>query len=236
MAKRSLDLESWSGEELVAAVLVTSPPGNARAHAAEAVAASLLCDFGGFAGLSRATIDEIEAQLANDRRLGRRPRACARRIAAAFEIGRRAPRDGIAPPLIASSAGVAAWASTRLSELDHEELWLLALDGRSRLRAVRCVAKAASTGWGSERPTRFASRCAQPRAASYSCTIIRAVIRRRARRTWSSHDGSRPLPPSSAHLCSITSSCRVEDFLRCRSTSTGRDRQHRERSKHDNAR
>jgi DNA repair protein RadC len=43
--------------------------------------------------------------------------------------------------LFTNSADVAGWASARLSNLDHEELWLLALDGRSRLRAVRCVAK-----------------------------------------------------------------------------------------------
>jgi DNA repair protein RadC len=35
---------------------------------------------------------------------------------------------------------IVAWARPRLAVLDHEELWVLALDGRNGLRAARLVA------------------------------------------------------------------------------------------------
>jgi len=150
MAKLSVDVEAWPGEVLIASVLAPGAPGGARARAASEAAASLLCEMGGFGGLSRATIGEIEAQLqlTTSPRLRMTSLASARRIAAAFELGRRAANDAVTPTSITSSADVAAWASTRLSGLDHEELWLLALDGRSRLRAVRCVAKGGLHGMG----------------------------------------------------------------------------------------
>jgi DNA repair protein RadC len=141
-------VEAWPGEALIAAVLAPGASKSARATAASEAAVSLLCEMGGFGGLARATIGEIEAQLATAPRLRLPPLAAARRIAAAFELGRRAANDAVAPTSIASSADVAAWASMRLSSLDHEELWLLALDGRSRLRAVRCVAKGGLHGMG----------------------------------------------------------------------------------------
>jgi DNA repair protein RadC len=162
MARLSSDVESWSGEALVAAVLATGPFDGARAERARELGAALLCDHGGFAGLARATGEELEAYLATAPNLGRPPRACARRIAAAFELGRRVAQDTVAPRAITSSADVAAWASARLSGLDHEELWMLALDGRSRLRAVRCVAKGGLHGMGVRPadPLRLALRAA----------------------------------------------------------------------------
>lgn len=148
MAKLSVDVETWPGEALIAAVLAPGAATGGRANAASEAAASLLCEMGGFGGLARATIGEIEAQLTTAPRLRLTPLASARRIAAAFELGRRAANDAVAPAMIASSADVAAWASMRLASLDHEELWLLALDGRSRLRAVRCVARGGLHGMG----------------------------------------------------------------------------------------
>lgn len=162
MTKRSFEVDTWSGEELVAALLALSRVDTTRRRDSAEVASALLCDLGGFSGLSRATVDEIEALLSSAQRPIGAPRASARRIAAAFELGRRAARDGIAPTSIACSADVAAWAATRLAGLDHEELWLLALDGRSRLRAVRCVAKGGLHGMGvrAADPIRFALRAA----------------------------------------------------------------------------
>jgi DNA repair protein RadC len=162
MTKLSADVEGWPGEALVAAVLATGPFEGARAERASVLAAALLCDHGGFGGLARTTVEELETYLATAPHLGRPPRACARRIAAAFELGRRVAHDSVAPRSIASSADVAAWAAARLSNLDHEELWLLALDGRSRLRAVRCVAKGGLHGMGVRPadPLRLALRAA----------------------------------------------------------------------------
>lgn len=63
------------------------------------------------------------------------------RIQASIEIGLRISRalqTHRAPPLPDPDA-VAAWGA-RLLTLDHEELWMLALDGKASLRAARCVA------------------------------------------------------------------------------------------------
>jgi DNA repair protein RadC len=72
------------------------------------------------------------------------PQALAkgRALAAAFELGRRLEieRARTSAP-ITTPADVARWASPRLAALTHEELWVLALDGRGHLRAARCIAK-----------------------------------------------------------------------------------------------
>jgi DNA repair protein RadC len=162
MARVSLDVEAWPGESLISTLLQSASPAGARAAVTSEVSAALLRDLGGFGGLARATIEDIEAHLKTGPRLRLTPRACARRLAAAFELGRRAASDTAMPTSIASSADVATWASRRLSGLDHEELWLLALDGRSRLRAVRCVAKGGLHGMGvrAADPLRLALRAA----------------------------------------------------------------------------
>ena len=162
MPKRAIDVDAWSGEELVAALLTPNRLSATRVDDAVENAASLLCELGGFAGLSRATIQEIEERLASGPRPTRARRASARRIAVAFELGRRAVNDALPPSSIANSADVAAWAGTRLAGLDHEELWLIALDGRNRVRAIRCVAKGGLHGMGvrAADPIRLALRAA----------------------------------------------------------------------------
>jgi DNA repair protein RadC len=42
---------------------------------------------------------------------------------------------------LASSADVARWGRIRLSQLDHEQVWVLALDGRNGLRAAKRIAQ-----------------------------------------------------------------------------------------------
>jgi DNA repair protein RadC len=66
----------------------------------------------------------------------------ANAVAAAFELGRRAEiaRAKI-PERFDSAEKVAEWARPRLAYLPHEELWLLALDGRGHARATRCLAR-----------------------------------------------------------------------------------------------
>ena len=162
MTKPSFDVEACSGERLVALLLGAGSHAALPMDEATEDAAALLCEQGGFSGLARATAAEIEGQLSSAPRPVRAPRSSARRIAAAFELGRRATRDAVAPRSVASSADVAAWAAPRLASLDHEELWLLALDGRSRLRAVRCVARGGLHGMGvrAADPLRVALRAA----------------------------------------------------------------------------
>jgi DNA repair protein RadC len=64
------------------------------------------------------------------------------RLAAAFEIGRRASARASRGPraAISTSAEVAAFIRPTLAHLDHEEMWIIALDGRNGVRSTRRVA------------------------------------------------------------------------------------------------
>jgi DNA repair protein RadC len=64
------------------------------------------------------------------------------RIASAIELGRRAVAAAAleASPRLCEYSAVVTWAQPKLAVLDHEELWVLALDGRQGLRAARRVA------------------------------------------------------------------------------------------------
>ena len=118
--------------ELLAVLLGTGEKG----RPVQRVSADLLEHWGGLVGLSRSG----PHALAETPGVGL---AKAARIAAGFELGRRVlMRSCGAPRLnLASSAEVARWARVRLSNLDHEQLWMLALDGRNGLRAARRVAE-----------------------------------------------------------------------------------------------
>jgi DNA repair protein RadC len=120
----------------------------------EVAALRLLEDATGLERLACATPFELDAWLeereldpldragasGRRRRPGTRGRATA--LAAAFELGRRVERArGDARPALSSAGDVAAWATPRLVALAHEELWLLALDGRGHLRGARCIAR-----------------------------------------------------------------------------------------------
>jgi DNA repair protein RadC len=117
--------------ELVALVLGTGQP----AESVEVMAQRLLEEQGGLEGLARAGAGELAAR----RGVGA---AKGARIAAAVELGRRvAAADGrVAAFRLPDHRAVAAWGRPRLGSLDHEELWMLALDGNNRLRAARRVA------------------------------------------------------------------------------------------------
>jgi DNA repair protein RadC len=133
----------------IAALVAVATRGRASARAPWAHA--LVDSFGGLAGLSRADVAEIEASLL----LSRVPRAgpAAASLAAAFELGRRVARaEAPVPERLVGSADVAAWATPRLGRLVHEELWLLGLDGRSRLRAARRLAQGGLHGMGVRAP------------------------------------------------------------------------------------
>jgi DNA repair protein RadC len=128
---RLVGLEALADAELLELILGT---GNGEESVRE-VAQSLLDDFGGVQGLSRAGIGELSAM----RGLGPVKGA---RLLAANELGKRlfaaaSQRDGEA---FSDAEVVDAWARPRLATLEHEELWGLALDGRNRLRAARRIA------------------------------------------------------------------------------------------------
>lgn len=116
-----------SDEELLALVL---DPSGQRAAAWES-SRRLLSACGGTAELSRFRA----AGLARTAGVGRRD---ALRVLAALELGRRAERadqhDSGGCPLTA--AGVFDWARPRLGGLEHEEIWVLCVDARTRLRST----------------------------------------------------------------------------------------------------
>ncbi len=118
-------LDALPDTHLVASVLGGSE------SAALAAAEKVLDRAGGVLGLSRLGFGELSSVVGV---------AGARRVASALVLGRRA----LSPPppvTIDDASRVHAWAMSRLAHLEHEELWLLALDGRNRLRAARCVAR-----------------------------------------------------------------------------------------------
>jgi DNA repair protein RadC len=61
----------------------------------------------------------------------------ATRLAAAFELGARRFRTPISRRRIDSLEAVVDWARSKLLGLDHEEMWVLSLDGRNALLASR---------------------------------------------------------------------------------------------------
>jgi DNA repair protein RadC len=121
-----------SDAELVAVLLGTGEKGRPVLR----VASELLEQSGGLVGLSRLGAHAL-AQMQG---VGL---AKAARIAAGFELGRRVllRSTGAHRLNLASSSEVARWARLRLSELDHEQVWVLSLDGRNGLRAARRVAQ-----------------------------------------------------------------------------------------------
>lgn len=146
---REIGLHELADAEVVALVLGTGTAGEPVA----VLAASLVETFGGLEAMARAGFGAI----ATRRGLGL---ARGLRLAAAFELGRRVEAGREELPWVPDSRAVAAWARSRLARLDHEELWVLALDGQHRVRAARRVAAGGLHGLSvSVRdPLRFALR------------------------------------------------------------------------------
>ena len=148
-------VEALSAAELVALLLGTGSPS----HSVGVVAAELLCRHGGLTGLARAGVGE----LAGGAGVGV---AKAARIAAAIELGRRVGCEATREPeaRFGDAHAVDAWARPRIATLDHEELWLLVVDGRNALRAARRVGVGGLHGLSVT--TRDPLRCALREAAS----------------------------------------------------------------------
>jgi DNA repair protein RadC len=124
-------IDSLGDAELVALVLGTGGGGASLAN----LAAVLVEEHGGFAGLARAGVGELSQR--KDIGSGK-----AVRLAAAIELGRRAMLAAAleAMTCLPDRDAVVAWARPKLATLDHEELWTLLLDGRNGLHAARRVA------------------------------------------------------------------------------------------------
>src|SRR5690606_29491903 len=74
--------------------------------------------------------------------------AQAARVAAVFELGRRTARRETErrSGLSLCADAVARWAARRLTRLDHEEVWVLCLDGRSVLSCALQVGRGGMHG------------------------------------------------------------------------------------------
>lgn len=124
-------LETLADLELLAIIFGT---GHAKATVSE-LSAQTLDRVGGLVALSRLS----PVELASLPGLGP---AKALRVAAGFELSRRAAVLAARPRArLSSSQEVAAFARAKLGRLDHEEMWLLALDGQNGARAFRRVAQ-----------------------------------------------------------------------------------------------
>ncbi|HEY1959460.1 MAG TPA: DNA repair protein RadC [Polyangiaceae bacterium] len=126
---REVGIRDLADSEVVALVLGTGIAG----EPVLVLAASLIEELGGIESMARVGFGAMAAR----RGIGA---ARALRLAAAFELGRRARVHREDLPWAPDSRAVAAWARSRLADLEHEELWVLALDGQHRVRAARRVA------------------------------------------------------------------------------------------------
>ena len=117
--------------DLVALVLGTGTRGLSVID----VARALVDEPGGIARLGRASPKELAP------RQGVGP-AKALRLAACFELGRRAAMERLASRTrLGTSSEVAEMMRPRVGHLDHEEMWVLALDGQNGVRALRRIAQ-----------------------------------------------------------------------------------------------
>jgi DNA repair protein RadC len=129
-------IDSLPDHDLLAILLGTGSRGEPVAR----LASNLLETEGGLLGLARRTAHGLQ-------RRGIGP-AKAVRVAAAFELGRRAQIGALtfAPTRLQGYAQVVAWARPRLATLEHEEVWLLALDGQNALKSARRIAQGGAHG------------------------------------------------------------------------------------------
>lgn len=123
---------SLSDVDLLAVLLGTGTEG----ESAVKLAVTVLDGAGGLTGLKRLGPHALSA------RRGIGP-AKAARIAAGLELGERVLRGSLSerPPVVGSFDAVVEWGTPRLGPLAHEEVWLLALDGRNGLRTAQRIAQ-----------------------------------------------------------------------------------------------
>lgn len=127
---------SLGDSDLLAVVLGTGLPGRPVAM----LSAALLQHFAGLEGLARLG----PHALAEHPGLGL---AKALRVAAAIELGRRAQERAARPRHpVRTSAAIASWCAAHLGPLEHEQMWVVSLDGRNGMRGARRVAQGGMHG------------------------------------------------------------------------------------------
>jgi DNA repair protein RadC len=96
-------------------------------------ALSLLARYGGLPTLATLSPSAL-AEAAEDRKIGLK-------LGTAFELGHRARSTSQVLTRVNNSREVATLMTPLLGSLMHEEMWVLALDGRNRVRGQRRVAQ-----------------------------------------------------------------------------------------------
>ena len=112
-----------------------------RPNRSKALAHSLLTAAGGIGGLG----GFLRARPSGASGLSA---AQTYRLDAMLELGRRASRERLTGRRLAGHLDVQRWAQSRLSDLEHEEVWVLALDGSNRVRAEWAVGRGGLHGCG----------------------------------------------------------------------------------------
>lgn len=126
------DVQALGDLDLLALVLAR---GSRRRSSLQA-AARLLEDRGSLVGVAQLGASGLAERRGIDG-------LQATRLAAAFELGRRTAARALSDDrdTIGSFESVVAWARPRLAALEHEEVWVLALDGRNGLKTARRIAQ-----------------------------------------------------------------------------------------------
>ncbi len=126
-----LGAQSLSNAELIAILLRTGVQGENVIE----IGQRLLAEFGGLAGLHRASFEELCSQHG----LGA---AKVAQLKAAMELGKRlrleSPEER---PAVHSPADAAALVQFDMSALEQEELWVIALDTRNRVLKIEKLYK-----------------------------------------------------------------------------------------------
>ncbi len=123
-------LDTLSDADLVAILLGTGTPG----APAPVLAAQVLDRHGGLSGLANRGAGALAEQ-------GGLGPVKALRLAAAIELGKRSRVVAAERPTLSGAADVARYFHGRIGSLVHEEMWVVSLDGRNRLRGSRRVAQ-----------------------------------------------------------------------------------------------
>lgn len=121
--------------ELLALLLGSGTPGQNVLASAQ----GLLAGAGGLAAVARLRPEEL-------RRTAGIGAATAARLAAAFEIGRRARADEAPRLRLTSSSSIAQLASPKIGHSRHEQLLVLITDAKLGLRHVETLATGGLTG------------------------------------------------------------------------------------------
>ncbi len=149
--------EGLSDQELLQSVLTMvlgTRPGKHSPTPSE-TAASLLQELRGMGGLGQClhSFYALDESAKSARRRTRKGNPLLsphqlNRLAAIIELGRRVCRSPLTGRQLKSHTEVQAWATGRLTDLEHEEVWVLAVGSSSRVVAEWCVGRGGLHGCG----------------------------------------------------------------------------------------